>query len=133
MKNTKADKVLISYLGFVFLDAALIWIFEPTIRTYRDSLWYCYAVISTAGFGDMVVTRAIPKLLSVLLTVYSVIVIAIITGVVVNFYTQMIEIKNKQTLAAFLDRMENLEDLSRDELREMSEQVRKTRENFKLE
>ncbi len=127
MRYTKADKILFSYLVFVFADAALIWISEPAIRTYPDALWYCYAVISTAGFGDMVVTAFIPKILSVVLTAYSLLIIAIVTGVVVNFYTQMIEIKNQETLLAFLDKLEQLPDLSVEERRKLSEQVKKFR------
>lgn len=127
MRYTKADKILISYIVFAFVDAALIWISEPTIRTYPDALWYCYAVISTAGFGDMVVTAFLPKILSVALTAYSLLVIAIVTGVVVNFYTQMIEIKNQETLSAFLDRLERLTELSAEEREKLSEQVKRFR------
>ena len=123
LHRTKADRVLGSYLFFVFGDAALIWLFEPTIHTYRDALWYCYAVLSTAGFGDMVATMPIPRLLSVLLTVYSLLALAIITGVVVNFYTEIIASKNRETMTAFLDRLEVLPDLSREELKQLSQQV----------
>ena len=127
LKNTRADRILSSYLLFVFVDAALIWIFEPTIHTYRDALWYCYAVISTAGFGDVVVTRFIPKALSVLLTAYSLLALAILTGVVVNYYIQVIELRNKETLAAFMDRLERLPDLDTEELRQLSQQVKNFR------
>lgn len=127
MRYTKANKILVSYLVFVFVDAALIWISEPTIHTYSDALWYCYAVISTAGFGDIVVTAFMPKILSVALTAYSLLVIAIVTGVVVNFYTQMIEIKNQETLTAFLDKLERLPDLSEEERKDLSERVKRFR------
>ena len=103
LKNTGADRFLLSYMIFVFADAALIWILEPSIHTYSDELWYCYAVISTAGFGDVVVSAFIPRALSVLLTAYSILIIAIVTGVVVNFYTQKLSIRNNETVSAFLD------------------------------
>ena len=64
LRYTKADRIFLSYLVFVFLDAALIWVLEPTIATYSNALWYCYAVISTAGFGDVTVTAFMPKILS---------------------------------------------------------------------
>lgn len=132
LKNTGADRFLITYLIFVFADAALIMIFEPTIDSYGDALWYCYAVISTAGFGDVVVTTLIPRILSVLLTVYSIIIIAIVTGVVVNFYTQMINIRNKDTVVTFLNRIEHLPELNEEELKELAENVRKFRDTGRL-
>lgn len=127
LKNTKADRVLFSYVIFVLADAALILAFEPSIKSYRDALWYCYAVISTAGFGDVVVTTFIPRALSVVLTIYSVLVIAIVTGVVVNFYTQMISIKNKETITAFMDQLERLPELSQEELEDMSARIKRFR------
>lgn len=30
-----------------------MWI-EPEIHNYFDALWYCFSVISTIGFGDIV-------------------------------------------------------------------------------
>lgn len=94
LMQTKADKMLIGYLGFVLLSAVAILVFEPGIHSYFDSLWFCFSVITTTGFGDVVVTTALAKIVTVLLSIYSVLVIAIVTGVVVNYYTKIIEIKN---------------------------------------
>ena len=123
MKHTHTDKILWIYFAFVVASAFLIWIFEPGITRFFDALWYCYAVISTAGFGDIVVTGTLPKILSVAVTVYSMFVVAIVTGVVVNFYTQIISIRNNETLEAFLDKLEHLPDMSQEELAELSRRV----------
>ena len=93
----------------------------------KDALWYCYAVISTAGFGDVVAVTFIGKMCSVLLTIYSLFVVAIATGVVVNFYTQMVEMQRKETLAMFMDQLERLPELSREELENISRKVRQFR------
>ena len=130
LQHTKADRLLFSYFIFVFITAALIWVFDPTIKSLGNAMWYCYAVISTAGFGDVTVTTPIARILSVLLTFYSLVVLAIVTGVVVNYYNQTLEIRNKDTIAAFLDRLEDLPDLSKEELAEMSDQVRQFRKNW---
>ncbi len=132
LRHTKADRVLLVYIVFVFAAALLIWIFEPTITTYRGALWYCYAVISTAGFGDVVVTTLIPKILSVIITAYSLLVIAIVTGVVVNYYNQVIAIKDKETMIAFLDQVERLPELSKEELKTLSDQVKQFRKTGKI-
>lgn len=47
------------------------------------------------------------------------------TGVVVNFHAQLIEIQQKNTLAAFADRMRHLPELSKEELAQISENVKK--------
>lgn len=127
LKRTHADKILIGFIGFLFAIAAVIQIAEPDINRYGEALWYCYAVISTAGFGDVVAVTFIGKMCSVFLTVYALFVIAIVTGVVVNFYTQMVEMQRKETLAMFMDQLERLPELSKEELESISEKIRKFR------
>ena len=122
--RTHADKILSTYLIFVFLSALVIRVIEPGISSLPTALWYCYAVISTAGFGDVVVTTYIGNLISVLLTVYSLLVIALVTGVIVNYYNQLIQIRQKETLAAFTDKLQRLPELSKEELEEISRNAR---------
>lgn len=127
LKRTHADKILTGFVAFLLVAAAVIELVEPDITRYGEALWYCYAVISTTGFGDVVAVTFIGKLCSILLTVYALFVIAIVTGVVVNFYTQMVEMQRKETLAMFMDKLERLPELSREELENISEKVRKFR------
>ncbi len=129
--RTNTHRILLAYLLFVLCSALLILVLEPQITRYSDALWYCYAVISTAGFGDVVVTTVLPKIVSVLVTVYSTLVIAIVTGVVVNFYTEVTELSRKETLSAFMDKLEHLDEMSKDELKEISTQVRKFNDNVR--
>ncbi|MEE1313343.1 MAG: hypothetical protein UHS41_06335 [Lachnospiraceae bacterium] len=58
------------------------------------------------------------------MTVYSLLVIAIVTGVVVNYYNQIIQIQQKETLASFLHRLEHLPELSKEELEEISQKIK---------
>lgn len=118
--RTRASEILLGYLLFVLAAAFLIVLAEPDIHTYGDALWYCYAVISTAGFGDVVVVTAIGKTISVVITMYSVFVIAIVTGVVVNFYNQLLKLQQEETLTAFIDKLERLPEMSKEELEEMA-------------
>ena len=129
LRNTHTYKILIGYVVYVFLTAFLILITDESIDNYGDALWYCYAVLSTAGFGDVVVTGFLPKILSVILTIYSAIVIAIVTGAIVNLYSQITEETNKETLNAFLDQLENLPELNRHELSELSKRIQSFRDS----
>ena len=127
LRHTHADRILLGFVLFLLADAAIIQIVEPDINRYGDALWYCYAVISTAGFGDIVAVTLIGKTCSVLLTIYTLIVVAIVTGVVVNFYTQLVELQRKETLAAFMDKLERLPELSKDELETISRNIKRYR------
>ncbi len=128
LRDTHSDKILFGYLSFILIDALIIWIAEPSIERYADALWYCYEVISTTGFGEIVAVTLIGRISSVLLTAYSLIIIAIVTGVVTNFYIQITQLRQKDTVISFLDRLEKLPQLSEEELKSLSEEAKAFRE-----
>lgn len=125
LKRTHADRLIAGFVGFFLVDAALIMLVEPQITSYRDAIWYCYAVFSTAGFGDFVAETFIGRALSILLTIYTILIVALVTGVVVAFYNDVVSMKYKASKAEILDKLENLENLSKEELSDLSEKIRR--------
>lgn len=124
LRQTKADRILLGFVGFLFLAALLIWVTDPNIDRYGDALWYCFSAATTIGFGDVTAVSFLAKLITVVLSCYAVIAIAIVSGVVVNFYTQILAAKQKATVTSFVERLQHLPELSREELTELSEQAR---------
>lgn len=127
LKSTRADRIVLSFVMFCFISAFIIMIFEPDINTYGDALWYCYTVFSTTGFGTLEATTLVGKAISVILTVYTLFVVAIVTGVVVSFYTHYVQLKCDNSVFSMMDKLENLENLSKEELRNISDRVKKIR------
>lgn len=125
LKATHADKILFVFIAFTFISALVIMLFEPEINTYGDSLWYCYTVIFTIGFGSLEASTIVGKLLSVVLSVYNVFVVAIVTGVVVSFYQHYIHAKYEFSIENTIDKLEHLDTLSKDELKKLSEKLKK--------
>ena len=91
LRKTFAAEILFGLalliISFSFIFQAL----EPNIVTYFDALWYCFAVVTTIGFGDFTVLSPFSRVLSVVLGIYGIIVVALITSIIVNFYN---EVKN---------------------------------------
>ena len=110
LKRTKATQILSGYIVFLFVSAAIIQLVEPDINHYGDALWYCYAVLAITFIG---------KLVSVLVTIYTIFVVAIVTGVVVNYYGQIVEMQRRETAMMFLDKLERLPELSKEELEDI--------------
>ena len=125
LKETQADRMLSSFVIFLFIDAFLIQLAEPGIHTYSDALWYCYAVFTTCGFGDFAAATLIGRLLSLLLSISAIFVIALVTGVVVAYFTEMVSVKYKASKAEVIEQLSHLDTLSKEELRELSEKIRR--------
>lgn len=124
LHRTHADKILLSFVAFLFIDAFLIMLVEPGINHYGDSIWYCYVALATIGFGDIVATTFVGRILTILLSLYATLVIAIVTGVVVNYYMQIIQLRQKETLSNLMDKLERLPEMSKEELQEISERAK---------
>ena len=89
IRKTYAAEIL---SGIVLLIVAISFIlpaFEYNITNFGDALWYCFAIVTTIGFGDITATSAIGRILSVILGLYGIIVVSLITSIIVNFYGEM--------------------------------------------
>lgn len=93
LKKTYALEVLYGLVVLVISFSFIFYTLEPGMVNYGDALWFSFATITTIGYGDIVVTSYITRTLAVILGIYGILVVAIITSVVVNFYN---ETKNKK-------------------------------------
>lgn len=125
LKKTNTDKLIVTFVIIFLISALLIQVVEPRVQSYGDALWYCYSVFSTAGFGDFVAETVLGRIISVVLTILTILVVALVTGVIVSFYNEVVSMQYKASRAEVIDRLEHLEDLSREELKELSERIRK--------
>ena len=130
LKDTGADKIWLSFVIQFFVLSVVIWRVEPEVKTYEAALWYSYSVVTTVGFGDVVVQHFLSRIISVWLSLNAVVVFAIITGVIVNYYNRITELKQKETLVSMMHKLEKLPDLSKEELEELSRNVSETLEKM---
>ena len=64
LKKTHTYKIVIAFLAFFFLIALVIWIDDPAIHTYRQSVYYCFMIASSVGNGDVIVSTTLARILS---------------------------------------------------------------------
>ncbi len=129
LRETGASRFWFAFLIQFFVSGLIIWLREPDFHSYGDALWYLYAVVTTIGFGDLVAQHMLSRILSVLLSITAAVVIALITGVIVNYFVQMNALRNRETLTAFMDKLEHLPELPPEELEQLSMQVREFRDS----
>ncbi len=86
IRKTKVIEELTGLFIMMLLFALILTAVEPGIKTYGNGLWYTFAVVTTIGFGDIVVVTTLGRILSVILGLFGIFNVAIITSVVVNYY-----------------------------------------------
>ena len=124
-KLVGADKIMLIYIIWFFIAAVPIWLVEPNINSYGDSLWFCFASATSIGYGDVQADTLIGRIIAVILTVYSVAVIAIFTAVVVGYFNEMAKARANESLQEFTDDLEHLPELSKEELEDLSNRAKK--------
>lgn len=86
--NTYSLEVLFGLLTMIVCFSLVFFTNEPEMPTFADALWYCFAVVTTIGFGDIVAVTPIGRILTVILGFYGLIVVAVITSIIVTFYNE---------------------------------------------
>lgn len=124
LKKTHANSIILGFIVFILICGFAVFLIEPNITSYFDALWYIYSVTFTVGLGDIVVTTALGKICSVLISIYALFVTALATGVVVSFYNRCVEQQYKETREAILDKLSRLPELSKEELEAILDKVK---------
>lgn len=89
IRETYVLEILLGLVMMIIVCSTIFYTLEDNMSNYGDALWYCFALVTTIGFGDVTATTAIGRVLSVFLGIYGIVVVAIITSVIVNFYGEM--------------------------------------------
>lgn len=154
LRETRFGQFTLAFLCAFLVCSVVIWLTGDKGETFFDGIWFSFQVVSTIGFGDITTTHFVARIIAMILSVISIFYLAILTGVVVSYFNQAIRIKQKNTLANYVSRLEHLkgqvpfdsrenidsiieklrhlEDLSSEELNELAEQI-KEEENSKLD
>ena len=92
IRRTYALEILFG-LGMLIISFSYVlqYFDQDTFHSFGDGLWYCFAVVTTIGFGDIAAVSLAGRILSVILGIYGIIVVSLITSIIINFYT---EVKN---------------------------------------
>lgn len=100
IRKTFAAEILFGLLLLIFAFSFVFQVIEPNIKNYGDALWYCFAVVTTIGFGDFTVLSPLSRVLSVILGIYGIVTVAVITSIIVNFYNEVRMEKEDENIIA---------------------------------
>ena len=88
VRKTYAAEILFGMLLLIIAFSIILPQLETGISSFGDALWYCFAIVTTIGFGDFTAVTLPGRAVSVVLGLYGIIVVALITSIIVNFYNE---------------------------------------------
>ena len=109
IKKTYSIEILYGLIVLIVATALVLTIMEDNM-TIGDALWYCFAIFTTIGFGDFAATTVVGRILSVVLGIYGIIVVALITSIIVNFYNESKQDHDADVIKKELENLEKEED-----------------------
>ncbi len=88
VRKTYAAEIVFGMFMLIVAFSIVLPQFEPGISSFEDALWYCFMIVTTIGFGDFTAVTLPGRAISVVLGLYGIIVVALITSIIVNFYNE---------------------------------------------
>ena len=86
--RTYALEIILGLVTVMIALSLVLWMNESIFPSFGDALWYSFAVVTTIGFGDFAAQTILGRIITVILGIYGIIVVAVITSIIVNFYNE---------------------------------------------
>ncbi len=80
--------VVKGFVCLMLIATLIIHIVEPDINSYLDALWYIFASVTTIGYGDFVAQTIIGRAVTIVISLYGILVLAFIPAVIVSYYME---------------------------------------------
>lgn len=127
LRDAGFGHMTVAFAVLFFACSVAVWLADPASLTLGDGLWFSFETVSTIGFGDIAAAGPVARIITVVLSITSIFYLAMLTGVAVSYCTFMVKVRQKETLARFMDDLEHLDSMTPDELRDLSSRVRRYR------
>lgn len=125
LKASGLGATTLIFLVLFFVCAFIINVLEPGMANIGDALWFCFQVVTTIGLGDYTAVTFAGRIVTVVLSVISVFFLAVLTGAVVSYCQESMRANRDASVAHFLDQLEHLPELNKEELTNLSDKIKK--------
>lgn len=121
LKETYLDEILgISAMIIISFTLAL-YMFDPSMNSLFDSLWFVVSTLTTVGYGDIMPDSMIGKVISLVLLIGGVLIFSAITAAMASYFNKKLLNEGSDELKAIKEKLDSNEK----ELQELKEEISK--------
>lgn len=124
IKRLHFEKIVIGFVLMFLLTSVVVTVCEPEVQTFRDGMWYTFVACTTIGFGDISAVTFLGRLFTMIITIYEIVLVALLSGVIVSYYLEVIRIRDKEAVQSMLDKLVRVTELSPEELKEIEDKAK---------
>ena len=152
LKKTHLDEILGLSLLVVLASTLALYLFDPSINSLFDSLWFVLSTMTTVGYGDIMPQSGAGRIIGLLILIVGVLVFSTITGAMASFFARRVLMNeefnitenddniallkenlsfNKENLDHVhkkVDRIDNDVDILKKELSEIKEELKESKD-----
>ena len=119
------DLMMLLYLVVYGIVSFVVWLLDPDVKGLSDALWFTFQTGTTIGYGDLIVNNWFARILTVFFSIYSMVMVAIFTGIIAGYFVEVIKTEAKESAIKFLLDLEKLPEMSKEELIELSARAKR--------
>ena len=128
LKKTHLDEVLGVTLLVVLASTLGLYLFDPSINSLFDSLWFVLSTITTVGYGDVLPQSGVGKIIGLIILIVGVLIFSTITGAIATYFARRTFMNEDFNITENDDNIELLKDdlsFNKKNLSEVHEKVDK--------
>ena len=119
LKNTYLDEILGIFLMVIISFTLGLYLFDPSMNSLFDSLWFVLSTLTTVGYGDVLPQSMIGKVISVILLIGGVLIFSAITGAMASYFNRKLLNEGSVELKSINEKL----DANEKELKELKEEI----------
>ena len=127
LNRTGAIKFFFAYLIILLISGFILSLIEPQVHGIFEGFYFTFVASTTIGFGDIVPVTVLGRIITIIVTLIGILTTAMVPGVVVAYYTEYLKAQEKETISTFMEKLEHLPELDKNELEDLSERVKEFR------
>lgn len=121
LKDTYLDEILSISALIVISFTLSLYLFDPSMNSLFDTLWFVISSLTTVGYGDVLPNSMIGRIISLILLVFGVLIFSAITAALASYFNKKLLNEGSEELKSIQEKLDSNEQ----ELRELKEEISK--------